>query len=70
VVNDNTVTVSAALLIGPANALGELGLRVRQEKLIKQSVIEHTLNPFNPGRERLTMSSPSTPLALPHALIT
>lgn len=37
VVNDDGVTVSAALLISPANALGELGLGVRQEENIVAS---------------------------------
>lgn len=33
VVNDEGVTVGTALSVGPADALGELGLRVGQEQL-------------------------------------
>lgn len=33
VVDDDGVATSAALLVGPADALGELGLGVRQEEL-------------------------------------
>lgn len=33
-VNDNGVTASTAFLISPADTLRELGLRVRQEKLL------------------------------------
>lgn len=32
VVNDDSVTVGTTLIVSPANALGELGLRVRQEE--------------------------------------
>ena len=37
VVNDDGVTVSATFLVSPANALGELGLGVRQEKNVVAS---------------------------------
>lgn len=36
-VNDKGVTVGTALLVSPANALGELGLRVRQEENVVAS---------------------------------
>jgi hypothetical protein len=37
VVNDDGVTLGAALLIGPANALGEASLRVGKEELEYQN---------------------------------
>lgn len=39
VVDDDGVATSAALLVGPADALGELGLGVRQEELEAISII-------------------------------
>lgn len=38
VVNDDGVTLGATLLIGPANALGELSLRVGKEELENQNI--------------------------------
>lgn len=35
VVDDDSVTVSTALLVGPADALGELGLGVGEEQLVR-----------------------------------
>ena len=67
VVDDNGVTASAALVESPANALGELGLRVGKEKLqCVNPAIFHT----DTRGERRTMSSFLTPLALPQALMT
>lgn len=37
VVNDNGVTVGTTLIVGPANALGELGLGVGQEENVVAS---------------------------------
>lgn len=39
VVDDDGITLGAALLIGPADALGELGIRVGQEEL-KENISE------------------------------
>lgn len=70
VVNDDGVAVSAALSVGPADGLGELGLRVGQEELgllVSFPGLELELELFV---AELTMSSPVTPLALPQALMT
>jgi hypothetical protein len=39
VVDDDGVAVSAALLVGPADALGELGLGVGEEQLEKEGML-------------------------------
>lgn len=41
-VNDDGVAVGAALLIGPAKALGEAGVGIRQEKLRRESAVLRT----------------------------
>jgi hypothetical protein len=72
VVDDQDVAVGAALLISPADGLGELGLGVGEEKLENvsgPSFSSSFLDCFG-GCGGLTMSSPVTPLALPQALMT
>ena len=66
VVDDDSVATSAALLVGPADALGELGVRVGQEKLLKLAAFVQSLMTL----DLLTMSSPVTWFALPQALMT
>lgn len=65
-VEDQGVAVGTAFLVGPANALGEPGLRVRKEELER----ELASSSFRPRWRMHTMSSPVTPLALPQALMT
>lgn len=45
VVNDDHVAVGAALLVSPADALGELGLGVGEEELIKKKTVSQ-LSPW------------------------
>lgn len=73
VVDDQDVAVGTALLVSPADGLGELGLGVGEEEL--WGVLAGTFSLFwydnvFEGCGRLTMSSPVTPLALPQALMT
>jgi hypothetical protein len=71
VVDHDSIATSAALLVGPADALGELGLRVGQEKLWREAVeisSVHQILGWHLGM--LTMSSPVTSFALPQADMT
>ena len=69
VVKDDGEALSAALFVGPADALGELGLGVGKEELRDFGQWQFEVCRRGEGRKR-TMSSFLTPLALPQALMT
>lgn len=68
VVKNNGVT-SSTLIEVPANALGELGVRVGKEELLSLSLAPDIYTHYTEIRGR-TMSSFLTLLALPQALMT